>query len=372
MAPGFYSLILTQDINPTDMESSTIRRLAEIAHRAPSADNNQHWRLEWNGQFLGIFYDRARVTGKTFPPESPASLLSIGALIENIMTTAAEWKLGPELEMAANPGSAGNALYAKISFTPQAQVAPARLTHPIANRHTNREAYIATEIPENACINLRESSQGLARTWFSQNTAVRKRAARLVRKASEIRFQTQEVHEWLGKSLRFSREAVDRGDGMDIATLGLPPGGGYFLRLISDWSRMRFLNSLGMHKIVAAIDSAPIGSGPGLLAIIAPADSPGTIDAGRLLERLWFQLNDAGLAVHPYYVVADQLARLADRKIPDGLEALALEVAQGSQDLFGLSGEETLHMLFRVGYPKREAKRSLRLPLDEVFIDQTL
>lgn len=354
------------------MQSALIRKIAEIGHQAPSADNTQPWRMAWDGTELGIFYDVARATGKTFPAESPATLLSIGALIENIMSATTARQLQPQLHLADNPGSGSEAFYAAIRFK-YPEEGPASLEPQAGQvRHTNRGPFVSEPIPESLSAELAQARQGCAHTWFSQDKGVRQQMARIIRQASEIRFQTREIHEWLGRSLRFSPDSVARGDGLDVATLGLPPGGGMFLRLISDWGRMRVLNTLGLYKLVAAMDSGPIKAGPGLLAIVAPADPRSIIDAGRLLARQWSSLNTAGLAVHPYYVVADQLARLAAGNIPVGLESLAGTVARQCQSLMGIAGDETLHMLLRVGFPKQNAKMALRLPLDQVYSDSTI
>lgn len=351
------------------MHSALIRQIAQMGHQAPSADNTQPWRMEWDGAELGIFYDVARATGKTFPAESPATLLSIGALIENIISAATDRQLQPQLHLADNPGGGSKAFYAAVRFKHSEEV-PASLEPQSGQvRHTNRGPFTSEPVPGSLTAELTKATQGTAHTWFSQDKAVRQQMAQVVKQASEIRFQTKEIHEWLGRSLRFSPDSVAQGDGLDVATLGLPPGGGMFLRLISDWNRMRALNALGLYKLVAAMDSGPIKAGPGLLAIIAPATPQNTIDAGRLLARQWGNLNAAGLAVHPYYVVADQLARLAAGNIPVGLEPLAGTVARQCQALMGITGDETLHMLLRVGFPKKSAKMALRLPLDQVYSD---
>ncbi len=349
--------------------SSIIRKVAELAHHAPSADNTQPWRMEWDGRHLAIFYDTPRVAGTTFPPNSPGSLLSIGALIENIMTVAANWELHPEIAMAEIPGDNPAAPYARIALTPPPDCNRPRELHPLVVRHTNRGRYTRQSVPGVICSELAQGREDRARTWVNQEEETRARVAGLVKNASLIRFQTREVHEWLGRSLRFTPASAAAGDGLDVATLGLPPGGGSMLRLISDWNRMRLLNKLGMHRLLAAIDSAPVGAGPGVLAIIAPPGPHDAIAAGRLLARQWLLLNRNGLAVHPYYVVADQLARLVAGNIPVSLEPIAHAVAAETRDLFGLSGDETLHMLLRVGFPKGSPKQSQRLPLDRVYHD---
>jgi hypothetical protein len=194
--------------------------------------------------------------------------------------------------------------------------------------------------------------------------------ALLIKTASEIRFQTKEVHEWLGESLRFTKEDVKKADGLDLRTLALPPGGAIFLKLISSWNRMKMLNRVGMYRLLAQIDAAPIKVAPAIVALIAPATPQGAVDAGRLLCRSWTYLNEQGIAVHPYYVVADQLARLEAGTIPEQLVGKATNLKLDSTEAFATAEGETLHMLMRVGYPKRNnPPTSLRLPVDTVFSD---
>ena len=353
------------------MDRASIIELVELARLAPSADNTQPSRMEWDGLDLSVCYHSARVSGKTFPAESPATLLAVGALIENLMVVAEAWHLGPQLTLASAPGADSRIPYAHLRFQSDGQPASDADTAAIVARHTDRGPYKTTSLPDAICSQLADRSLNSARSWFSQTTSARKSAANLVNRASRIRFRTREVHEWLGKSLRFSPAAVATGDGLDVATLALPPGGSAFLRLIADWQRLSMLNHFGAYRLLAAIDSAPIRRGPGLLAIIATDDARGALDAGRLLARQWTWLNQQGIAVHPYYVVADQLERVKRGTVPPELTDLAREVAAGSEDLFGLQTGETLHMLLRVGYSRSPPKRSLRLPVGELFLDTT-
>ena len=353
------------------INTPTIRKLMEIAHSAPSADNSQPWRLVWNGNHLSVGYDSERVAGKTFPPESPATLLSMGSVVEILMAVATDWGMDPQLEInEALPSPAGN--YASIHFnTIEDKLALPQDIHPASLRHTNRLPYLKQCIPENLGPQLEPLSGAEARVILIKDPGTIRRIADIVQLASEVRFQTQEVHEWLGRSLRFSSRSAAKGDGMDVATLGLPPGGRLFLRLISKWSRMRILNKFGIYKIVAAIDSAPIKAAPGLVAVIAPADAIGTFNAGRLMARSWIKLNTLGLSVHPYYVIADQLARKRANTVPAELASMAQEVDTKSSEPFTLEAGETLHMLFRIGYTKKKPRLALRLPLDDVYRDTT-
>jgi hypothetical protein len=170
-------------------------------------------------------------------------------------------------------------------------------------------------------------------------------------------------------SLRFTEEDVARGDGLDIRTLGLPPGGKQFLRLISDWSTLKALNRLGAYKLLALTETGLLSRAPALVCIVGGLDAGGIIDAGRLMCRVWIELNLAGIAVHPYYVVTDQIVRLREGTLAAGSEANIAEVDKEGSQLLNLRPNEALHMIFRVGYPKAEPVRSRRLPLEAVFVD---
>jgi hypothetical protein len=226
-------------------------------------------------------------------------------------------------------------------------------------------------LPDALVAELAEATEGSARSWITQSPERRRAVASLIERASHIRFCTREVHEWLGKSLRFNAAAVARGDGLDVATLALPPGGKAFLKLIADWRRLSMLNRVGAYRLLAAIDAAPVRRGPGLMAIIADDSAHGGIEAGRLMARLWTALNRQGVSVHPYYVVADQLARLRTGGVPAERVELAREVAAETCDVFGIRAKESLYMILRVGYSKRPAARSLRLPLATVYGEKT-
>lgn len=353
------------------IKNLTIRKLVEIAHSAPSADNSQPWKLVWNGNFLSVGYDSKRVAGKTFPSQSPATLLSVGSVVEILMMVATDWGLGPQLELSETlPNS--NGIYASIRFsTIKAGLTLPHDIHPASLRHTNRLPYLKQCIPDSLDPDLESLSENGASVMLIREPGPIQCAAKLVQLASEVRFQTREVHEWLDRSLRFSSQSAKKGDGMDVATLGLPPGGQLFLRLIRKWSRMRILNKFGIYKIVAAIDSAPIKAAPGLMAVIAPEDSRGTFNAGRLMARSWIKLNTLGMAVHPYYVIADQLARRRANNIPANLSSMAEEIYKDSSELFRLKTGDTLHMLFRVGYTKKRPQLAQRLPLNDVYKDTT-
>jgi len=347
----------------------TIVDLVDVARKAPSADNMQPICFRWDGHRLVIGYDRERVANQTFSPSAPATLLALGSTLALLEDTATAWGLEPRWEPAANLPDE-TMTYGALRFHPNSPSTPRHSMADSPIRHTNRGSYTRKPLPEPVLSDIKGANLGNARVKVITQPEGIGDIALGVRRASELRFRIREVHEWLGHSLRFSRDEVAAGDGLDVKTLGLPPGGSLFLRLIRDWRRMRILNAIGGYKLVSAIDSAPVKVAPAMVAIIGERSPAGACEAGRLLHRVWQTLNHAGLAVHPYYVISDQLNRWREGQLPTHLESEAQTLAAQAQQTFELGEQESLHMLLRTGWPKREALTSQRLPVSRLLVTE--
>ncbi|HDZ62410.1 MAG TPA: hypothetical protein ENH40_04620 [Nitrospirae bacterium] len=348
-----------------------IKNLVKSGHAAPSADNTQPWLFVWDGEALYIRYDAKRVQGTTFPPESQATFLAVGGVIENISQAASFADIALDINIPDTISTDLSEPYVKISFLDTQESNTDIHQHPLFQRHTNRFKYRKTPLPSDIKHTLTTMTEGNAHIKiFEQKTSIKKIAS-VALAASKVRFQTQEVHEWLAKSLRFTDHSVKKADGLDVRTLDLPPGGRQFLHFISDWNRIQPLNKLGIYNLLALIDSRPLRQAPAIVSIISSTDPRSSLNAGRLLARAWTHLNSLGIAVHPYYVVSDQLNRLNKNLVPEKLTGQVENLKYQCENLFNLEAGEALHMLLRIGYPTRTPPRSLRLPFERVFTDLT-
>ena len=345
------------------MTSTFIAQVAQIGALAPSADNTQAWHLTWNGQALELAYEQRHPENNLFSADSHATLMGIGAVAENVRAALAANGLDAEWRW----NGAGQQPYGAIDIPtpPQAFTAP---DGPL-RRHTNRLAYRGTALPPDLVDRLLLQREGGNRVSLLNAPGPKAELVRAVRTSSEARFCDRELHKWLFGSLRHTPDEVATGDGLDMDSLGLPPGGKAMLGFMSDWHRMATLNRLGAYKLLALSEVGLLSAAPALLCISGPADSRSVIGAGRLLTRVWTELNVAGIAAQPYYVVTDQLNRLHAGTLVKGFDAKIAAVEQEVQRLLGLGQGEMLHMILRVGYPKADPVRSRRLPLAAVFTD---
>jgi len=343
-----------------------ISYLVKAGQAAPSADNSQPWCFEWNGEYLSLLYDKNRCGNALLNLSSPASWLALGAVAENLVSAASavqakvEWSF-PLLEAGSNICVQG-----KFN-TLAADITPSASQHPLFNRHTNRFSYKDNQIKADILHEIAELSEGGAYLKIYNDKQTCSEIASLIKSASAIRFRIKEVHEWFAKTLRFTPEQVALGVGLDVKTLPLPPGGQALLKYTSSWKRMNKLNQLGLYKLFAAIEAQPVARAPAIIAISSPADRGSVFNAGRLMERAWCKLNGNGIAVHPYYVLTDQLHRLHSGALPDELKKLAEKIELETGNVLGTKANE-LQMLFRIGYPKNDVVRSCRRDINDALI----
>lgn len=337
-----------------------VKKLAEAVLWAPSADNTQPWHLSLHGSVLTCFYDTKRVAGETFPPDHPATHLAIGAALENVHQFSESMGIGVE-ELPTSDEA-----FFKLRLSLPKHFPEGDLGHDLFSRHTNRLPYRSDPLDGATVDWVLDQRHGGATACVVKSAPEMKRLAALVRLSSEMRFRTQEIHELLGRSLRFSQQEAESGDGLDVSTLHLPPGGRTMLKLISEWPRMSALNRFGAYKLLAAIETKTFLDAAAIITIISDEGRNGALEAGRILERVWIELNGRGVAVHPYFVVADQLFRAAAGALPNELIGPGRRLSEAAMSAFGLGGKR-LYILLRVGIPAHKPVRSRRLPLDKIF-----
>lgn len=342
-----------------------VRQLVRAGQQAPSADNSQPWRFVWDGESLSLHMDQVR-GGAGLGFDHPANLMAMGAVIENLALAVKSLQLPATVLKLGHGGVAEP--FATIAWNGPLPCSSDESDGALFRRHTNRSPFRTDPLAPTLTARLAAMTEGRLRTIVAAERSQKKHLAGWVRNASEVRFQTEEIHRWLEASLRFTPEEVAKGDGLDVATLLLPPGAAKLLKLSLNWQRMAILNHFGAYKLFAFLEAALLQQSAALLLIAGPAQEGGNeLAAGRLMERLWITLNDEGIAVHPYYVLADQLYRLRAGLVAQRFRAPVNALASRVSEFLG-SDDDTVYMMLRVGIPKIENPvRSRRLPMESTI-----
>jgi hypothetical protein len=254
-----------------------------------------------------------------------------------------------------------------LRFTPDAWPEEGQLNrdHPVFTRHTNRFRYRPEPISNEVATRLQTLQERDCHIVLFEEKSEIAQLARLIRRASSMRFRNRILHKWFGETLRFTEAEVDTGTGLDVATIELPPGGKALLRLIMDWRRMYLLNRLGMYHLLSGIESQAIAKSPALMAVLGPPDA--AIDAGRLMERAWLSLEQLSIAAQPYYVLPDQLVRANEGFLPRALIENGAVLEVDSRTFFG--EQRFPHMLFRIGHANSDVRRAKRLPVTSLVTE---
>ena len=348
------------------MQQNFVGLMQLAARAAPSADNSQPWNLRYNGDQLSIDYDVERLEGTLFPKSHPATLLALGCVIENLHQVAEV--IGVRLSPTGAVSFDDHPEVLRFGITPTLplNVANEALSAlPLFQRHTNRFPFKKDRLAKVFREMPRESSAGNICVQMIESKSQIIKLAALIEHASRVRFQTREIHDWFAHSLRFSESQVQRGDGLDVATLGLPPGGRLLLKFITaSWRNMAWFNRIGGYRFLATTEAASITKAGAIFAIVGAGDVDSIIDAGRQMQRLWIELNRSGYAVQPYYVITDQLQRLADGSVPPLLVPGVRQLAATVSEFFQLESGQVLNMLLRVGLPMTRPPRAKRRSVD--------
>lgn len=339
------------------MISEIIKYLAAAGQAAPSADNSQPWIFMLNENEIQLFIDLEKIKPSCFDIHHPAILLAIGAVIENILQ-AAKWiniKIDYEYCLCLETGKC-----AVFHISDEEAKLPGNAgTHPLFMRCTNRLPFIKKPLPDEIASEILNFANAICKVLLFRNSDQLHQWAELSRSASEVRFQTPDIHEWFGRSLKFTPAEVASNEGLDVNTLGLPPIGIYFLWITKTWKRMKFLNKFGAYKTIAKMDSENIKNSSALLGVVAPLDARSAIEAGQLIERIWIRLNELGLSVQPNFVIPDQLYRLKEHKVASPLVQQLAEVENELQSGWNIK-DGFLYILLRIGYCETQPVRSRR------------
>jgi len=92
------------------MPTDTGRFLASAARAAPSADSSQPFDFSWNGREFVVSFSVTRTQGKLFDASSPATLLSLGACLENVDAALCALGLSGGWHLKTSPAPSASSL----------------------------------------------------------------------------------------------------------------------------------------------------------------------------------------------------------------------------------------------------------------------
>lgn len=342
-----------------------IEKILSISVSAPSGENCQPWKFVVTGDRVDIFNIPEKDLS-LYNFKQRGSLIAHGALIENIVISASQ--LGYSTQVILLGKSSEN----HISTIVFSETSPSkeRLFDSIKKRTSNRFPYKKTPLSGPEIETLRKSLPSDSRNlvFFVNDKNRIKKIAKALTVSDQILFENQEIHDFLFEHIIWNEEeAKAKKSGFYIKELGLPPPIEKIFRFLRKWNRVKIFNKFGFSKMAAKGNVRLYASSGAMVAVAVESDDPASfINAGRLTQRIWLESTNMGLVAQPVTGVIFFMQRVgegAGGEFSEDHKRMVKDAYKEISEIFGPT-DKTLSMLLRIGYPTKDAPKSLRLPPD--------
>ena len=303
------------------MNMRRVRSLEPVFYRAPSAHNTQPWVLEYSDTTIELRFDPSR----TLPISDPTGrdlLLSLGAFVETCLIGASE--AGFRIEFVADIDLEKQRIG---RFVPSAQMYQTPFgINDIMRRQTSRLCYEPSRLPDTIADDLR----GL----LSMDTGLRHLAPRgilgLFVTADHEMLGSRAVVDELRSWMRLSkRDPLYNLDGLTAECLDLSGIQALGLRILLSKGVYPLVRVTRLYRVLTIISAQLLRRDGSVLVLTSKSTTDsGTLEAGRVLLRLWLHLGRHGYYTHPLSQIIDSptTARLLAERAGMGPEAHIVSV----------------------------------------------
>jgi tRNA A37 threonylcarbamoyladenosine dehydratase len=373
-------LTITRNLNlqtlpgPIVLTAEKATELVKAACLAPSGGNFQPWKWVYTAGrllLLNAFDAKKTFLGVANLP----SLVAFGAAIENLTLKASE--LGLETHCIEFPDSEREELIAIFEFSESRSattLSPNRSSC-IGLRLTNRNLGKREKIEENSIQvlkNIELEIPGSNIRFFTEEKQLDE-IAEVLGEVEKIRLLEEMGHRDFVHEIRWTEEENERKkDGVDLRTLDITNAERVGLQVARDKNIIDLLNQWKGGGAFKKLTKKSIDSASAIGVISMPGKAKADyLNGGRLLQKLWLEANASGIAFQPVSASLFVYARLfraqGEGLSEKGKKAL-LELRPRFEKALGITTESTEIFIFRLCKAAEPKVKSLRKPLDEVFV----
>lgn len=350
-----------------------IRKILEIAIRAPSGDNCQPWKLEVEGATIRLYNDVTKDTS-LYNFNQIAANIALGALIENIIIASSKFGYKVDLNLFPQGVSESEHLVAVMNLQAEA-VQPNPLFDSIEKRHNNRKPYSIEKISEENKKEIFDAGADLSGVELRMvdDLELINSIAAAGSKNEKLVLENEKLHGFLFNHIVWTEKtAKEKGDGIYIRTLEMPRPAELIFKVCSNWEIMKNLAKIGLSSVIAKQNQQIYMRAGAYGAIVLKSDGRASIiQAGRLIERTWLAATKLGLSFNvmagivllKYRTDNDANHALSDKEIKLVNESYK-EIAYA----FKIKDDEFIPFVFRIGKSANPSAYSYRLLLDKVVV----
>ena len=357
---------------PLSVTGSAIERIVSGAVTAPSGDNSQPWRFEWDGRTLAILHDEAR--GRhDLNRALHSSFLTLGCLLEAVRLAASLEGFVPAFRITL-PRTPGPSPWAVITFAAGAG-GPDPMAAILPLRATDRRRYRGGRVDESVLASIRAESARFPNARIRFTDVYSEELLRYLAHADTFIWTHEPAHRDMMAAFRFSRrEAEATRDGLPWPSLGISYPLSRLMKLSRSFTVQKALNAMGLLRKARSVSRAGITSSAALVCLTVVSLKEELLpEAGGLALAAWLRLNAHGYGVQPLTIGSLSVFDALTGALSARTSAEHVELFRRGRDVlrrsFDLDAGEIPVWLLRTGAspPLAARARTLRRGLTEVF-----
>lgn len=351
-----------------------LQAILELARWAPSGDNTQPWRFQLLGDEHLLVHGFDTREHVVYDLDGHASQLAVGALLETLRIAASTRERQALISRRADTPETH--LLIDVRFEPAADLTPDPLAASIEKRVVQRRAMSLRALEAQQKMALESSlPPGFRVLWF-ESLAQRWRLARFMFANAKVRLIIPEGHAVHSQAIawgeRFSEDRVPE------QAVGVDPLTARIMRwAMASWPRLHFMNTWLLAHLPPRIlmDLLPGLCCAAHCALLAPKALRSIDDylaAGAALQRFWLSATRLGLFMQPEMTPVIFSRYHRERRAFSAVGKTSGMVADIDGRLVELLAGQDVEQLFfigRIGAGPEPRSRSLRKPLDALWVD---
>jgi hypothetical protein len=350
--------------------SKAIEAVLDIARWAPSGDNAQPWMFRITGdREVEVLIRRTNPNIYEYRHGEP-TLISAGALLENIEIAAPAFGLKARWRYAASADGIDRII---VFFDDDISLSVSELFRAIPTRSVDRRRFKKDALTSEQKQQLGEAlNQDMQVQWYDSLTD-RRKIAGLSALATNIRLTIPETFDVHRSVVEWDR--MESEDKIPSRALGLDP---LTLKLtrwsMRKWSRTKLMNALGAPYLAALqMDVLPAFFCASYFVIRVKRRSGDAevqaLQAGQAIQRFWLTATKLDLVMQPCVAILAFWTYGAGGRnftVISKAQRTATQLATRAQAIFGRNDD--IIFLARIGRPRGPSPgRSTRLPLTELL-----
>ncbi len=286
-----------------EIDASKIDKIIDAAVVAPSAGNNQPWRLVLSKNILFLFHDKYRSWSWGDYYEM-GSHMGLGAALENIHIQSQALGLIDHVELF--PLSTDPFLIAAIRFgTSTVAIEPdaVSLAANIYTRRTNRKVGSRQLIDASFYTRLNETvkqSKGVSISYTEDENDLNE-LSEIIAECDKVRLLHELGHEEFYHEIRWNKDEAEKArDGVELASVDITQSEAAGFKVASDWKAVELLSKWEKGDAFKKLSLKAVKSASSIVLFTIPKfDHESLVNVGRLVERVWIQASKEGISVHP-------------------------------------------------------------------------